>query len=184
MSLSPTRLHHLAAELMAGAGLSSSRAGVLVRVLDRCAQQPTFAGERLCSSGEPADGLLIVVRGSVRVTVDALADERPDRRRRGDERPGADPQAAVRVEPPLLVGALPMVDGGRHLRSCTALGPGLVLRMEPALFAALLDGADAGAEVFRELLLASMFASLSEGTRQIRHLLAAQPGEALPVRAP
>jgi CRP-like cAMP-binding protein len=157
MSLHRSRLDQLAARLLLEVGLSAARSRALGGVLHRFEHRTVSAGERLCTAGDRAESLAVVSSGRVRLEADGLG-------------PGG-----VTLQAPLVLGALAMVDSGPRLVTCTATDRATLLQLSPRGFQALLEGTGEDAEVFREFLMASMFARLAEGTLHLRSVLGDQP---------
>jgi CRP/FNR family cyclic AMP-dependent transcriptional regulator len=85
-----------------------------------CLQRTYRRGQFLWYQGDPGDYLVVIVRGSVKVTVTS---------------PGGDEMLLVTLGPSEIVGELSVIDGGERSASVVALTPttGIVIRRAPLI---------------------------------------------------
>jgi CRP-like cAMP-binding protein len=124
------------------------------------------AGDAAWAADAPADALELLEEGTLELEL------RPH--------PGG-PTLRHEVHAPALLGLPSALDGGPRASAARAVGPARlrVLPRGPLLQA--LHGAGPGAEALRELILAALWAELSEGTLALRdHLRVRPPAQGLP----
>ena len=126
------------------------------------------AGAVLMREGEPADELLVIARGVVRVHLRDLHGR---------------PTEVALLEAPLLLGHIAIIDDGMRSATCEMASTGLVLALARDRVEAVFTETSRGAEVMRELMLAGMFRKLDQATERLRDFVRAQPPDPVPVRS-
>ena len=129
----------------------------LERLLERGVTQRLADGETLCSEGEPASSMFVLVRGDIKVL-------------RGDTR--GHMKVLATQSAPGLVGHMAMVDGSARSAACVASGAIEVIAFSQDTWDALMGETSPIGSVFRRLILSSLSLQLTEGNRHLRRLLA------------
>jgi len=121
-------------------------------------------GGALCTEGERAQGLFILVEGKVRV-------QRRD--------PNARMRKVATMRAPALVGHMALIDDSPRSASCVAVGRVSVASLDRGTVRRLLGEASSRGAAWRRLLLSSLTRQLTLGNARIRRLMAAGDAGAL-----
>ena len=139
--------HSVARRLLHQEGLPVNGIGPLAELLRTAETRPVQPGTGLMSEGEPAEELLVVARGAVRVHLRDMH--------------GNFSEVAI-LRAPILLGHIAIIDNGLRSATCELATAGLVLALERDRVEAVFTGTSRGAEVMRDLMLAGMFRKLEK----------------------
>lgn len=155
-----TTLRDACSRLLRTVRLPRDRAHDLARFWAPAEQAEVPAGSVLLREGDRGDALLLVLSGTVTVSI----------------RSDAGSQLAVtRLATPLLLGTTGAVDGEARMATCTLDEGGTVLRMRRGVFLDAVRRPGPEAEIVRELLLLTMHQQLLGANDRLRRSLATTP---------
>ena len=154
--MKPEMLQPLARRLLSDSETRGALATELARALARSRPVSWLDGEELCTEGESADALHVVMSGQIRVL-------------RADVHGVL--QELVTLTAPVLVGHMGLVDGSPRSATCRAVGDVAGISLSGTDFQNLM-GEDSGeATAFRRLILNQMMQQLSRANGRIRGMI-------------
>jgi len=136
--------------------LPRSGGAELARALSSAPVVDVAEGDIVLREGDPGDALVVVLEGRVDVIV-------------RDHNQALVPVA--QLQGPLLLGVTGAVDGGARMATCVMSRPGKVARMPRGVFLQRIRENDHGAELLRDLMLATMHRQLQQGSARLREVM-------------
>lgn len=136
--------------------IQATRAADLANALSSATLKRLHDDEVLCNEGDPGGFMWILLSGRIRVL---------KRDYQGHER------KLATMMPPTLLGHMTMVDGTRRSASCRAVGDVLLAVVDKGRFASLMKDTGPQGDVFRRLLITSLWQQLSRGNGKLSDLM-------------
>ena len=149
-------LRPIARSLLRTYQVKSSRSIDLATALMRGKACSWNDGEKICSEGNTAVNMFIILKGQVKVS---------------RKSPTGEDKVLVVLEAPTMIGHMGIVDGSPRSATCTAQGKVGAIAFETTIFEQMLSTSSADCSSFRHLLLAAMSMQLSTANQKIRNLI-------------
>ncbi len=149
-------LRPIARSLLRTYQVKSSRSIDLATALMRGKACSWADGEKICSEGNTAVNMFIILKGQIKVS---------------RKSPTGEDKVLVVLEAPTMIGHMGIVDGSPRSATCTAQGKVGAIAFETTIFEQMLSTSSADCSSFRHLLLAAMSMQLSTANQKIRNLI-------------
>ena len=150
-------LNDWAADLLMGHHYPGSSTEALTQLLDCCDRQEVQSGASICTEGDEATEMYLLLQGQVQVLKSF---------------PGKDQRELAVLRAPAMFGHMAMLDGSRRSASCVARGKVLLACVTKDTVKELKEESHAIGTNFRRLLLSSLTRQLELGNGRLRHLIA------------
>lgn len=154
--MQPQEIDEVALDLLRRHGFGEAALPEMRGILRQAWQQRLNPDEFLCHEGDQGDSMWILVRGSIQVS---------KRNFQGTD------QNLAQVKAPALLGHMALVDGVRRSASCKAAEVVEVATINKEEFRSLMRSNNPTGDVFRGMILASLWRQLSRGNGVLSDLL-------------
>ena len=146
-----------AADLLTRHHYPGSSTDALTQLLDRCDRQEVQSGSSICTEGDEATEMYLLLQGQVQV-LKAF--------------PGSEQRELAVLRAPAMFGHMAMLDGSRRSASCVARGKVVIACVNTETVEELKEESHPVGTNFRRLLLSSLTRQLELGNGRLRHLIA------------
>ncbi len=149
-------LFRISESLLERHGMDLFQAAELANALSSAELRALNEEQVLCHEGDQGDTMWILLKGKIRVF---------KRDYQGRER------KLATLLPPTLIGHMSMVDGTRRSATCRAATDVILATVDKGRFTTLMRDPRAQGDIFRRLMVSSLWQQLSRGNAKLRDLM-------------
>lgn len=149
-------LYLVAEALLQQHGLDTVHAADLASALSSATLKRLVDDEVLCHEGDQGNFMWVLLKGKIRVF---------KRDYQGRER------KLATMLPPTMLGHMAVVDGTRRSATCRAVGEVLLVAVDRGRFDAMMRDTGPQGDVFRRVLITSLWQQLAKGNQRIADLM-------------